>query len=41
MKLNYGLPEVDGRVTPDPVPVKERRKTFTSTKEVDKGGLER
>ena len=39
MKINYGLPEVDDRVTPDPVPVKGLTKTFTRTKE-DKG-LER
>ena len=39
MKLNYGLEkEVDRRVLPESV--KERGKTFTSTKEVDKG-LER
>ena len=39
MKINYGLPKVDGRVTPEGV--KEGAKTFTSPKEVDKGGLER
>ncbi len=38
MKLNYGLPEVDGRVTPDPVPVKGLTKAFR-TKEGK--GLER